>query len=297
MIYSMTGFGRGTAVTDAMDVVVEIKSVNNRYCDVNIKMPKKLTVFEDAIKTAVKSRLHRGRIDVYVSVDERASEAYSIEPDYALLDAYVSAYRALEARYELSGAVNVDLLSRIPEAFSVLYEQREESEYWKAIEPALIEALDAHVLMRSMEGEALRKDILAKSEDVRSILKRIEAAAPEILTSYKARTKERIVAMLQEADATLDESRIANELAIYADRTDIEEEIVRIYSHLEQMKGLLSNEDGSQSVGRRLDFLVQELNREVNTIGSKSPDIDISNWVIELKSNIEQIREQIQNIE
>ncbi len=294
MIYSMTGFGRGEFSNEAFDVTLEIKSVNNRYCDIIIKMPKKLNVFEDRMKNKIKAKLSRGRIDVYVNLEEKAYDNYEVSANYEILDKYVKVYKEIQSRYGLKDDLNLSMLTRIQEGIDVSYLERGEEDYWLAIEPAIDQALERIIGMRALEGDQLRGDILTKVASIRKTLSAIEVHAPRIVENYRAKTRERISDLLLEMNAELDEIRLANEIAIYADKTNINEEIVRIYSHLEQIDTILTS---TEPVGRKLDFLVQELNREINTIGSKSPDIDISNLVIELKSDIEQIREQIQNIE
>lgn len=294
MIYSMTGFGRGEFSNNAFDITLEIKSVNNRYCDITIKMPKKLNVFEDKIRNYIKSELSRGRIDVYINLEEKSYDNYEVNANYEILDKYAAVYRGIVERYGIKDDISLSLLTRIQDGIDVSYAERDEQEYWEAIEPALTQATERILAMREKEGARLKSDIIQKTENIKGILNKIEALAPQILEAYKQKTKDRISELLKELNAEIDEMRLANELAIYADKTNINEEIVRIHSHLSQIKNILS---GEEPAGRKLDFLLQELNREVNTIGSKSPDIDISNLVIELKSEIEQIREQIQNIE
>ncbi|MDH8676685.1 YicC family protein [Fusibacter bizertensis] len=294
MIYSMTGFGRGEFSNEAFDVTLEIKSVNNRYCDIIIKMPKKLNVFEDRMKNKIKAKLSRGRIDVYVNLEEKAYDNYEVSANFEVLDKYVKVYKEIQSRYGIKDDLNLSMLTRVQEGIEVSYLERGEEDYWLAIEPAIDQAIDRIVAMRALEGEQLRGDILSKVANIKNTLSAIEVHTPRIVENYRAKTRERISDLLLDMKAEIDEMRLANEIAIYADKTNINEEIVRIYSHLEQIDTILTS---TEPVGRKLDFLVQELNREINTIGSKSPDIDISNLVIELKSDIEQIREQIQNIE
>ena len=294
MIYSMTGFGRGEFSNDAFDITLEIKSVNNRYCDIIVKMPKKLNVFEDRIKNTIKGQLSRGRIDVYINLDEKSYDNYEVLANFDILDKYVNVYREIKSRYEIKDDVTLSMLTRIQEGIDVSYLERGEEEYWAAIEPALNTAIERILEMRRQEGQKLKEDINEKTEHIRVILGKIELMSPQILEAYRIKMQDRVSELLKELNAEIDEIRLANELAIYADKTNINEEIVRIYSHLAQINTIL---ESSEPIGRKLDFLIQELNREVNTIGSKSPDIDISNLVIDLKSEIEQIREQIQNIE
>ncbi|MGX8797909.1 YicC/YloC family endoribonuclease [Fusibacter sp. JL298sf-3] len=294
MIYSMTGFGRGQHSSEVFDVTVEIKTVNNRYCDVIVKMPKKLTVFEDRIKNKVKGKLSRGRVEIYINFEEKAFDNYEVVPNFDVLDKYVKAYSEIKRRYELESDIDLKMLARLQDGIDVSYLERGEEEYWEALEPALAEALDKLEAMRRHEGEKLKVDIVSKIASIQKILGEIEKLSPIILESYKNRVKERISDLLEALDTELDMYRLANEVAVYADKTNINEEVVRIHSHLAQLEHILSLEE---PVGRKLDFLIQELNREVNTIGSKSPDYDISNYVIDLKSELEQIREQVQNVE
>lgn len=294
MIYSMTGFGRGQNNNDAFDVTVEIKTVNNRYCDVIVKMPKKLNVFEDRIKNKAKARLSRGRVEIYINFEEKSFDNYEVVPNFAILDKYVKAYTEIKEKYHIEQDIQLQMLVKLQDGIDVSYVERGEDEYWDALEPALEEALDKIEAMRQIEGEQLKSDILSKVVRIKEILVEIEKIGPMALESYKTRVKDRISELLKEVNTEVDAYRLANEIAVYADKTNINEEVVRIRSHLDQI-GQIMNLD--EPMGRKLDFLIQELNREVNTIGSKSPDYDISNYVIDLKSELEQIREQVQNVE
>lgn len=294
MIYSMTGFGRGQNSNDVFDVTVEIKTVNNRYCDVIVKMPKKLNVFEDRIKNKVKSKLSRGRVEIYINFEEKSYDNYEVVPNFEILDKYVKAYEEIKAKYGITQNIDLPMLIKVQEGIDVSYLERGEEEYWEALEPALDDAILKLESMRQLEGEKLKLDILSKVAKIRDILIEIEKVGPLVLEGYKQKVKERLSDLLKEVNMEVDAYRLANELAIYADKTNINEEVVRIRSHLEQIGQIL---DLNEPMGRKLDFLIQELNREVNTIGSKSPDYDISNYVIDLKSELEQIREQVQNVE
>lgn len=294
MIYSMTGFGRGQNSNDVFDVTVEIKTVNNRYCDVIVKMPKKLNVFEDRIKNKVKSKLSRGRVEIYINFEEKSYDNYEVVPNFEILDKYVKAYEEIKAKYGITQNIDLPMLIKVQEGIDVSYLERGEEEYWEALEPALDDAILKLESMRQLEGEKLKLDILSKVAKIRDILIEIEKIGPLVLEGYKQKVKERLSDLLKEVNMEVDAYRLANELAIYADKTNINEEVVRIRSHLEQIGQIL---DLNEPMGRKLDFLIQELNREVNTIGSKSPDYDISNYVIDLKSELEQIREQVQNVE
>ncbi|MBM7560530.1 YicC/YloC family endoribonuclease [Fusibacter tunisiensis] len=294
MIYSMTGFGRGEFSSGVFDVTVEMRAVNNRYCDIVVKMPKKLTVFEERIKSKVKSELSRGRVDVYINLEETSHDNYAVKANYEILDRFVEVYRSISERYDLKDDVSLALLSRVQDGIEVSYEDRDEAEFWNAIEPALTDALKHLMEMRSIEGQQLKIDVLQKIANIKENLEKLSEYAPLIVSTYRKKITDRIEELLSDMNAEIDASRIANEIAIFSDKTNINEEIVRIHSHLEQIERILETD---VPVGRKLDFLIQELNREVNTIGSKSPDSEISTLVIELKSDLEQIREQIQNIE
>jgi uncharacterized protein (TIGR00255 family) len=290
----MTGFGRGEFSSGVFDVTVEMRAVNNRYCDIVVKMPKKLTVFEERIKSKVKSELSRGRVDVYINLEETSHDNYAVKANYEILDRFVEVYRSISERYDLKDDVSLALLSRVQDGIEVSYEDRDEAEFWNAIEPALTDALKHLMEMRSIEGEQLKIDVLQKIANIKENLEKLSEYAPLIVSTYRKKITDRIEELLSDMNAEIDASRIANEIAIFSDKTNINEEIVRIHSHLEQIERILETD---VPVGRKLDFLIQELNREVNTIGSKSPDSEISTLVIELKSDLEQIREQIQNIE
>ena len=294
MIYSMTGFGRGEYSNDAFDITLEIKSVNNRYCDILVKMPKKLNVFEDRIKNTIKSHLSRGRIDVYINIEEKAQDNYEVVANYDILDKYVKVYREMISRYALDEDINIGMISRLQDGIDVSYKERAEEDYWDVIEPALNEAIERIKAMRKTEGEKLKMDVLEKVSHIEVTLSEIEKYSPQILAAYKQKTRERIKELLSELYAEIDENRIANELAIYADKTNINEEIVRIHSHLAQIKTIL---EATEPIGRKLDFLIQELNREANTMGSKSNDAELTRNVVALKAELEKIREQVQNIE
>lgn len=293
MVYSMTGFGRGEASDQTVEITVEIKSVNHRYNDIILKIPKKFNIFEEKMKSKIKSVVNRGRVEFYLNYEEAVGDNYEVKPNYAVLDQYVAAYRAVNDKYDLAGDLDIAQLTRIPDAFSVEYVEADEDMIWGVIEKAVDNALDSLVSMREVEGVKMKEDVLNRLNALKGILKELEKLSPEIVQSHKQKMVERIQELMEES-IELDEQRIAHEVAIFSDKTNIAEEIVRIYSHFEQIESIL---EGGGVVGRKLDFLIQELNREVNTIGSKSPDIDISNYVIEMKSEIEKIREQIQNIE
>lgn len=293
MAYSMTGFGRHESENAHYKIVIEIKSVNHRYNDIIIKMPKKLNVLEEKMKTKIKEYVSRGRVEVFVNFEESEAENFVITPNYTVLDQYVSALDAIKERYTVTDDMGVSLLARYPDALKVEFKEANEEEIWMLMNDALDGALKNLTSMRQVEGLKLKEDTIKRVDMIRDIVKEIEKLAPAIVATHKEKMLERIKDLL-EGSIEVDEQRIVMEIAMFADKTNITEEIVRLESHFEQLVNIL---DESKPVGRKLDFLIQEVNREVNTIGSKSPDIDISNYVVDMKSEVEKIREQIQNIE
>lgn len=294
MTYSMTGYGRGEASSDRIKIVVEIKSVNHRYSEIVAKIPKKMNPFEERVKTMIKDQVQRGRIELYVNYEEQVGADYSILPNDAVLDQYYAALKHLKDRYELRDDVSLSLMSRHPEAFRVEYVEVDGEAIWSVLEKATAAAIAQMVEMRKTEGAKLVVDILERISQMKSRLEKIESQSPQIVEAYRQKMRDRLTDLLGDMGIQIDEVRIAHEIAIFADKTNVTEEIVRLKSHFDQIADII---DQGGAAGRKLDFLVQEMNREVNTIGSKSPDFEISNDVIELKSELEKIREQIQNIE
>ncbi|RKD28060.1 YicC/YloC family endoribonuclease [Caminicella sporogenes] len=292
MISSMTGYGRGESGNEQKSFVVEIKSVNHRYNDIIVKASKKLSCFEEKIRSLIKSRLKRGRIEVYISFEQSKDEDVVINPNVGVVKQYYNALRIIKDELNLKDEVNLSLLTSFPEVFEIKNKEEDSESIWMILEPAVKEALDMLIDMRKKEGIKLAEDIKCRSEKIYEVVKKIEEKSSFIVKEYKEKLYNRIKELLNEVE--VDESRLALELAIYADKSNINEEIVRLYSHIQQLNSIL-NEDGA--VGRKLDFLIQEMNREINTIGSKSSNIEISNYVIDVKSELEKIREQVQNIE
>lgn len=293
MILSMTGYGRGDFENENYRITAEMKTVNHRYCDIIIKMPKKLISLEERMKALIKEKINRGRVEVYINYDEIEKNEYRVSPNFAVLDQYHNALLEIKGKYDIKDPVSLSLLSKYPDALDVTYEETDQEAVWVVMEAALNRALDSVVAMREVEGEKLKEDVISRIEMLKDMLSSIEALVPEIVQGHKSKMIERIRELL-DGEIEVDQDRIIHEVAVYADKTSIAEEVVRLLSHFDQLRHFL---DKGGNVGRKLDFLVQELNREVNTIGSKSPDIDISNYVIEMKSEVEKIREQIQNIE
>jgi len=289
----MTGFGRGESEDALSKFTIEIKSVNHRYNDIIVRMPKKLTMFEEKIKQLIKTKISRGRVEVYISLEETKSDDFVITPNHGVIKQYHKALMEIKETYGIEEPVNLALLSKYPDALSVEMKEADEDEIWALILAALNGALGSLMEMRLTEGEKLYQDITERLSAVGKTVEIIEGMAPEIIEVFRQKMMERMNEILSET-MEVEESRILHEVAIYADKSNVTEEIVRLRSHLDQL-GKIFKQKGA--VGRKLDFLVQEMNREINTIGSKSPDVDISNHVVDLKSEIEKIREQIQNIE
>ena len=290
---SMTGYGRGESRQYDRKFVVEIKSVNHRYNDVTVKMPRAMLMYEDAVKKVVGTRVFRGKTDVFVNFESFSDDDVSITFNQPLADAYVQTVEQIRERYNLDQPIRLDLIAKFPDIITVDKKLDPDSgdKIWACLETALNEALDNFVSMRSVEGEHLKDDIAEKLVGIKATVEKIEKRAPMVAEDYR----QRLLARLAEIkELNVDEARIITEVTIFADKACIDEEITRLYSHIEQMKSIICE---TQPVGRKLDFLVQEMNREVNTIGSKSNDLEITNCAVELKSEIEKIREQVQNIE
>lgn len=292
MIRSMTGFGRGESQGNEKEFLVEIKTVNHRYCDAFIKMPRQISFLEDRVRELVSKNLSRGKIDVYISYEDFGEDSKIVLCDESLAKTYVDAVKSLKEKFNLKDDISVSLISRFPDVLRLEKTEEDEEELWQLLKIALEKALDSLVAMRMKEGEGLRQNLLDRAQYIESVLNNIITRAPEVVKEYKQKLENRIKELLEQQ--TIDEGRIAMEVAIFADRCSIDEEIVRLGSHINQMREALNLQ---QPVGRKLDFLIQEMNREINTIGSKANDLDISKNVVEIKSEIEKIREQVQNIE
>lgn len=292
MIKSMTGFGRGSAANDGKEFLVEIKTVNHRYSDVFIKMPRSLSFLEDKVRETVSKSISRGKIDVYISFEDLGEDTKNVVLDEALAKAYIRTLQEVRDKYGLKDDIGVSLMTRIPDVLRVEKAEVDEGKIWSLLKAALDNALDALVNMRSKEGEGLKESLVEKAAYIENVLKDITARSPEVVKEYKQKLENRIKDILEQQ--TIDETRLATEVAIFADRCSIDEELVRLKSHISQLREALNIQ---QPIGRKLDFLIQEMNREVNTIGSKANDLVITRIVVDIKSEIEKIREQIQNIE
>ena len=292
MIKSMTGFGRCEVADEKRKFTVELKSVNHRYLDVNIKMPKKLNFFESAIRNLLKEYIERGKVDVYITYEDYTKDNYSLRYNAALAGEYLGYLNAMAEEFHLENDIRVSTLSRYPDVFVMEEQDIDEKELWSGLEKALRGACEQFVDSRVKEGEALKADLLDKLDAMLSDVDFIEERSPQIMKEYRTRLEEKIQEIL--GDRQIDDARIATEVTIYADKVCVDEETVRLRSHIMTTKDTLL---AGGSIGRKLDFIAQEMNREANTILSKANNIEISDIGIDLKTGIEKVREQIQNIE
>ncbi len=292
MIKSMTGFGRFEVSVADRRFAVEIKSVNHRYLDLNIKMPRLLNPFEAEIRREIKKYAERGKIDLYITMENEGASVGTVYYNKALAEQYFECLKRMSDDFGIENDIRVSHLSRYPEVFTMEDASADEDELLKELKTALTGALERFSESRAKEGEHLKDDLLKKCDELLLHVDFIKGKAPEILNQYKADLREKVRGLLE--DAQIDESRLLMETTIYADKICVDEEIVRLSSHIDAVKSALTK---GEAVGRKLDFLAQEMNREANTILSKSDDLEISDHGIELKTCIEKIREQIQNIE
>ena len=292
MIKSMTGFGRAEVSDEKRKITIEIKAVNHRYLDVNMKMPKKLCIFESSIRTVLKEYVERGKIDIFITYEDYTDTNVLVKYNDEVAKAYVAFINDISKEFSLENDLKASTLSRFPEVFTLEEQEIDESELWEYVEKALRDALKMFVDARVKEGENLKNDIIVKLDNMLENVSFIEKRAPEIINEYHARLKDKVSEYLK--DSSIDEQRIVTEVTLFTDKICIDEEIVRLKSHIEATKDALIN---GGSLGRKLDFIAQEMNREANTILSKANDLKTSNHAIELKTDIEKVREQIQNIE
>ena len=292
MIKSMTGFGRCEVADEKRKFTVELKSVNHRYLDVNIKTPKKLNFFESTIRNLLKEYIERGKVDVYITYEDYTEDNYTLRYNSALAAEYLGYLNSMAEEFHLDNDIRVSTLSRYPDVLVMEEQDIDEKELWSGLEKALRGACEQFVESRVKEGEALRNDLLDKLDAMLSDVDFIEERSPQIMKEYRMCLEEKIQEIL--GDRQIDDSRIATEVTIYADKVCVDEETVRLRSHIMTTKDTLI---AGGSIGRKLDFIAQEMNRETNTILSKANNIEISDVGINLKTSIEKVREQIQNIE
>ena len=297
MIKSMTGFGRGEYADEVSKVTVEIRAVNHRYLDIFVKMPRKYAFAEESIKSAIKGKVHRGKVEVNVSVDNIGQSDSDVLLDKELAAKYFKALTELSETFEIGelAGPSLGLLAKMPDVIRTTAAEEDEEAVTGRLVAATEKALDDFCSMRETEGGKLAADLSARADTVENIRQSIEKRAPEIEKEYAAKFKARVEEML-DGVYEVPEERVALEAAIFADKANITEELVRLESHVSQLRGFLAS-DGSEAIGKKIDFLIQEMNREANTIGSKSNDKEITSMMLDLKAEIEKIREQVQNIE
>ena len=291
MIKSMTGFGRGEASQDNVIFSVDIKTVNHRYSDISIRLPRMVSPLEEKIREYIGSKLNRGKIDIYINYDSFGQDT-KVKLDTNLAAAYVDSLDILKQQFGIKDDISLSLLTKFPDILKLETEEKDLDFLWSILFTAIEFAVGSLVEMRSREGERLCKDMVEKLDSITATINEIKAKAPELVEVYKNKLYDKIKEMTK--DIQLDENRLLTEVAIFADKSSIDEEIVRLKSHIEEFKKTLYVQG---TIGKKLDFIVQEMNREVNTIGSKASDLGVVNNVIAMKTEIEKIREQVQNIE
>lgn len=292
MLKSMTGFGRSEIVTDECKISVEMKSVNHRYLDLGIKMPKKFNYFEAAIRNLLKGYIQRGKVDLFISYEDYTEGNVSLRYNRQLAAEYMQAFNEMAEQFGIENDVKVSALSRCPEVLTMEQEPEDEDKMWKVLETALREAAERFVETRKAEGENLKADLLGKLDSMTELVSYVEERSPKVIAEYREKLESKVKELLD--SASVEESRILTEVTIFADKICVDEETVRLRSHIESTRAELM---AGGSIGRKLDFIAQEMNREANTILSKSTDLAIADKAIALKTEIEKVREQIQNIE
>ena len=292
MIKSMTGFGRAEAVTKEWKITVELKSVNHRYLDLNIKMPRKLSLFEGQIRNLMKTYMQRGKVDVFITYEDYTAGSVALKYNRGLASEYMNYLKDMEEEFHLKNDITAAMLSRYPEVLTMEEQPVNEEELWSRMEGPLNEACRKFAEAREREGENLKKDLLLKLEGLDQMVSKVEERSPMVVQAYREKLEAKVHELLE--DSQIDDSRIAAEVVLFSDKICNDEETVRLHSHIRGMKNILTEKEG---IGRKLDFMAQEMNREANTILSKSNDLEVSDIAIDLKTEIEKIREQIQNIE
>ena len=293
MIKSMTGFGRCEVSDGERKFTVEMKGVNHRYLDANIRMPKKLNFFESAICNLLKKSVQRGKVDIFITYEDLSESQVSLKYNEKLAEEYLTYFKKMEESFSLENDIRVSTLSRYPEVLTMEEQLMDEEELWNGLKKALDGAIKQFVETRALEGENLKTDIINKLDGMLKLVDVIEERSPQIVAEYREKLETKVRELLE--DTQIEEGRIAAEVVIFADKICTDEEVVRLRSHILHMKETLQSEESG--IGRKLDFIAQEMNREANTILSKANDLEISNIGIDLKTEIEKVREQIQNIE
>ncbi len=292
MVKSMTGYGRAVETVNGREFTVEVRSVNNRYLDCTVKLPRNLSFGEDAVKQAVKTSISRGKVDVFVSVRSEGAQETAVSLNKPMAEGYLAVLRQMRQEYGLAGEITVSMLAGLPDVFLLDKPPVDEEQLLADFLSVVRKALANFDAMRRTEGTALAADLRGRGETILSLVEQVEAGSPQTVADYRARLEAKLKEVL--ANTAIDESRILTEAAIFADKVAVDEETVRLRSHLNQMNTML---DAGGPIGRKLDFLLQEMNREANTIGSKCSDVRLARVVVEIKAELEKIREQTQNIE
>lgn len=293
MAISMTGFGRGEYKDDKYSFLIECKTINHKYADINIRLPRKISFLEDKARNLIKDYVKRGRVDLYIKLDVLGDEDVNLKFDEVLASQYVDILKQIRDKFDLVDDISVMNIAKFPDIVKSEEKEEDEDVLWSMLKKALEEALCKLKEMRSEEGEKLAQDVVKRCDLLKNYIEEIEKYSYNVVIDYKEKLNNRIGELL-ENPSLVDENRLAQEVAMYADKSSITEEIVRFESHIQQLKKTIVK---NESIGRKIDFLIQEMNRETNTIGSKSSDLNITNLVVEVKSELEKIREQIQNIE
>ncbi len=292
LIKSMTGYGRAVQTVNGREFTVELRSVNNRYLDCSVRLPRILSFAEETVKQAVKQSVSRGKVDVFISVRSEGGEEVQVSLNPAVLEGYLSAMHQMVEKYGVADDISVSAVSRLPEVFTVEKPEVDEEQLLADLMSVVSAALDGYDAMRCTEGQALDRDLRSRGQTILELVSQVEQGNAQTVTDYRARLESKLREVL--ANTSIDESRILTEAAIFADKVAVDEETVRLRSHLEQMNTMLT---AGGAVGRKLDFLLQEMNREANTIGSKCTDVRLARIVVDIKAELEKIREQTQNIE
>ena len=292
MVKSMTGYGRAVETVNGREFTVELRSVNNRYLDCNVKLPRSLTFAEEAVKQAVKGTISRGKVDVFITVRSESASDVKITLNAAMVEGYLSAMKQMVTDYDVRDDISVSIISRMPEVFTVEKPEVDEEQLLSDLMSVVKQALANYDAMRAAEGKALETDLRSRGNTILELVSQVEAGNGQTVIDYRTRLYNKLQEAL--ANTSIDESRILTEAAIFADKVAVDEETVRLRSHLEQMNQMLTT---GGAIGRKLDFLLQEMNRESNTIGSKCSDVKLARIVVDIKAELEKIREQTQNIE
>ncbi len=292
MLKSMTGFGRHELIENGKKITVEMKSVNHRYCEISVKLPKKINFFETAVRSLLKEYIGRGKVDVYISCEDESEHPFCVKYNEEIAKEYQKYFNQMSTNLAIENDIKVSDLARFPDVFLLEEQIEDEKVLWKLLEQALKGAADKFVAARMTEGTHLEEDILGKLNHILKKIDCIEERAPEIVTEYRNKIMGKVIELL--GDTKIDEGVLATELIVFADKVCVDEETVRLKSHIKHMKETIEE---AENIGRKLDFIAQEMNREANTILSKANDIEVSNCAIDVKTEIEKIREQIQNVE